>query len=379
MPAYRLIKDGFMRKKIMQVDFNPWYFICNMQCQYCIPHFKYKVENNRIYIKKGQAEYQFYARMDHLFLRAQKVLTTLSKKCDVGILTFSGTEAFLFEHIFELIDHIKEYFPKIQIITNGLELSEEYIKRLEKLNTRNNISITLSLDGYDKETNYSRTGNDVDKLEKILHALQSLSKSKLPFDIYTVITKYNVKELGRFFHYLQQVKADCAVQTWPVFGENKLSVGEKDAGYLEELLSQYEEFTLRLQPKIYYEYMIQYLKEGRRKFPCYLPYCSFYLRDNGDIKACLCNGIIDVGNMNELDVMSKDFYENSFYQDILDIEKQKMPCTKCFINWDLMNLYFEGLVNEEEIRKIPLFNDQHLWEILHYYKQEMKVRKAEVH
>ena len=367
-----------MQKKLIQVDFNPWYFICNMQCQYCIPHYQYRVEGNRIYIRLPGEKERFYARIDHLFIRAFQVLKKLSEEYEVGILTFSGTEAFLFDSIFTLLQQIKKMFSKIQIITNGLNLSETYIKRLKELNDLNNISITLSLDGYNEETNFSRTGHDKEKLSKILHSLDLLIKYEISFDVYTVITKYNIRKLEDFFRYIEEKKTGCGIQVWPVFGNNNLEPCKEDIVYLELLLQKYDTFQLALQPKVYYQYMIQYLKTKKRMLPCYLPYCSFYLRDNGNIKACLCNGIEDVGNIFEQ--RHEILYDKPFYQEILSVERQKMPCNKCFINWDIFNLYFENLLDTNEIQNIPLFQQPHFINIIKKVKQQVvEMKKGREH
>jgi len=342
-----------------------------MQCQYCIKHYDYKVENNNLLIRKSKnEEYKFYAKIEHLFIRAYRVLKRLSEEYDVSILTFSGSETFLFEYIFNLLEKINGMFSKIQLITNGLNLDRAAVIKLKKFN---NIHVSLSLDGYTVESNYSRTINDKDKLHKILETLDLLIEEEIPFDIYTVINKYNIDKLEDFLKFLEYKKSGCYVQLWPVFGDSNLSPRESQLTYLENLIRNYEKFNLKLQPKIYYKYLVNYLKSGKREIPCYLPYCSFYLRDNGEVKACLCNGIIDIGNIlkNSSDEIIEKQNHEDFYKNILSCECNIMHCSKCFINWDILNLYFYNKISIEDIKRISLLNDEKLILIAEEFKQKI--------
>ena len=363
-----------MRKKLIQVDFNAWHFICNMQCQYCIQHYDYKVEDNNLLIRKYKNEdYKFYAKIEHLFIRAYKVLKRLNEEYEVGLLTFSGSETFLFEDVFSLIEKLDGMFSKVQLITNGLNLDKTKIAQLKELK---NVHITLSLDGHITESNYSRTINDKDKLDKILSNLDCLIEEKIPFDIYTVITKYNANKLETFFKFIENKKPDASIQLWPVFGSNSLTPSKEQLVSLEELTEVYDNFNLKLQPKTYYKYLISYLKSGNREIPCYLPHCSFYLKDNGDIKACLCNGIVDIGNIlkDSSEEIVKKQQQEVFYKDILNSYDKLMPCSKCFINWDIINLYFANKISIEDIKSISLLNDKKIISMLEEFK-ELSLRR----
>lgn len=357
-----------LRKKLLQVDFNTWHFICNMQCQYCIKHYDYKIEKNNLLIRKCKnEEYKFYAKIEHLFIRAYEVLKKLAEKYDVGLLTFSGSETFLFDNIFDLLKKIDGMFSKVQLITNGINLDKDNIIKLKELK---NIHITLSLDGNMVRSNYSRTINDKDKLNKILRNLDYLISGEIPFDIYTVITKYNIEELENFFKFLENKKAGTSIQLWPVFGSNKLKPKEEQLISLEKLIKEYDNFNLKLQPKVYYQYLIDYLKTGSRQIPCWLPYYSFYLSDNGDVKACLCNGIVDIGNIlrNSSEEIVKNQQKEEFYKTILKHDHRMIPCSKCFINWDIVNLYFSNRISIEDIKNIPLFNNEEIISMLKEFK-----------
>ncbi|MEN2774627.1 radical SAM protein [Acetivibrio clariflavus] len=360
-----------MKKRILQVDFNTWYFICNMQCQYCIKHYDYRIENNNLYLRKTKYEnYKFYARIEHLFLRAYQVLKKLNEQYDVGILTFSGSETFLFEYIFDLLEKIDGMFPVIQLITNGLSLDKTSANKLKKFN---NVHITLSLDGNSVESNYSRTKNDKDKLDNILRNLDYLIEEGIIFDIYTVITKYNIDHLENFFRFLEYRKSGAGIQIWPVFGNGNLMPSKEQIKSLEKLSELHQDFNLKLQPKKYYQYLINYFKNFNREIPCYLPYCSFFLRDNGDIKACLCNGIIDIGNIlkdSPIEIAERQ-QEEIFYKNILYSYRKMLPCSKCFINWDIINLYFCDEITIEDIRNIPLFSNEKIVLMIKQLKEQV--------
>ena len=62
-------------------------------------------------------------------------------------LTIGGGEPLLREDLFEVIKYARENFIAVSIVTNGLLLNEEIVK---KLNTLNLDTITVSIDGLEK-------------------------------------------------------------------------------------------------------------------------------------------------------------------------------------------------------------------------------------
>ena len=328
-----------------------------MQCQYCIKHFDYKIVDEKLYIRKSQDDrFRFYARIDHLLIRAYKCLEKLNDVYDVGLLTFSGSEVFLFKSIFWLLKKADSMFENIQVITNGLNINEEVIKGLKELK---NVHVTLSLDGNTLESNVARTIMDQDKLDKILEGIDLLIENNIPVDIYTVISKYNIENLRGFFKFLESKNKNMGLQLWPVFGNVKLQPSGEQLSAFKKVIDNYDSYSLRLQPKVYMEYVLDYLKSGERNLPCYLPFISAYLHDNGDIEACLCNGVVKTGNIfNDSVEAIEEIKDGSFYKDITKYKHSILPCRKCLINWDIFNLYFCDRVTIEEIQVIPLFSNR---------------------
>lgn len=364
-----------MKEKVFQVDFNPWHFICNMQCQYCIKHYKYKISNGCLYLKNEKTnEFFFYARIEHLFIRAYCVLKKISENYEVGILTFSGSETFLFNEIFELLDKVKVLFPKIQLISNGLNLNKEFIDKFNKVNTLGNMTITLSLDGITEIANRSRTGNDKKKFQTVYKNFCLLAKENIEFNIYTVLSKLNIEYIEEFFETVAKIKPGCAIQIWTVFGNPKLIIEKEYITFFDNLIKHYNKYNLKLQPIKYYEKLYEYILTGRRTIPCYLPQCSFYLQDTGDIKGCLCNGLTDNGNIlrNTVDEIEKsrknDFLVKSYE---LNQKENFIPCKLCFINWDIINMFFENQITEAELRMIPIFDDDRLIKMLGKFKSNL--------
>jgi MoaA/NifB/PqqE/SkfB family radical SAM enzyme len=343
-----------------------------MKCQYCIKHYEYKIEDNNLFIRKSKNEnFYFFANISHLFLRAYKVLCKLNEQYDVGLLTFSGSEIFLFDEIFDLISKVDKMFNKVQLITNGLNLN---IDKIEKLKILQNTHLTISLDGNTIQSNYARTISNDAKLNRILENLDRIVESGIAFDIYTVITKYNIDMLQTYFEFLEKKKSDISVQLWPVFGSNSLKPYENQFISFENLINRYDNFKLKLQPKKYYKALLSYLKSGYRQIPCFLPRYSFYLKDDGNIEACLCNGVTGIGNIlvdSSLNIEEKK-ENNSFYEnlDVNNISKV-LPCSKCFINWDIINLYLIDEISIQDIERLPLLNDKNIIKMLLEFKAEL--------
>ena len=119
-----------MKQNLLQVDFNLWHYFCNMSCYYCVKHIPYYRSGDMIYIIKN-GEYKLLCTVSSMMDRAISCLVKLFEKYSVGIISFSGAETFLFPEITDVIAFASKYVYRVQLITNGINLSPVLISKLE--------------------------------------------------------------------------------------------------------------------------------------------------------------------------------------------------------------------------------------------------------
>lgn len=347
-----------MKEKIFQVDFNPWHYLCNMSCCYCISHLPFYRKDNNVYVQKTvKDEYILIGSVNSMMLRAKKCLGRLFEKYDVSILTFSGAETFLFPEIVDVIRFAVYYVDQVQLITNGTLLDREMINTLKVL--EGNIHISLSLDGDTQETNYARTLDDTISFQHIKEALQMLIDNGMKFDILMVLSQFNIESIMEILERLEYTYPGLALQIWPVFGSNSIGLSSDDAKYIDKIYTEYYSLNLKLQPREYFRAMRDYLISGHRIHDCYLAKYCYYLNDIGDIKICPCNGIIRKENL--FTGITYPLNENMYFgQDTLT----RIPCNACFINWDVINMLIRGEVTISELENMPFYSNEKIRNVL---------------
>lgn len=150
---------------------------CNLNCKYC-----YQTNKKNISIDK------------EILLRRLDFLKEKLKNNEFNSLyisLFGGEPLLEKEKIKLIIDYFKEYNNvNFQITTNGLLFDEEYFNLFKSI--KNNIEITISLDGREKG-NILRTNKNNTK--KIINNIQYLIKNNFNVNIFTCINKINKKYL----------------------------------------------------------------------------------------------------------------------------------------------------------------------------------------
>ena len=157
--------------------------ICNLKCIYC-------GRNENKNSKCVQDE-----------LSNEEWLGVFSDAKKIGLkkVNMTGGEIFCRKDSIDLIERTIQLGLKVSIETNGTMITEEHVQHLSKL--KDNLSISISLDGIKKETNDLTRGHG--SHEKIFHAIELIKNSKIPLRIITVLSKNNyseIPELARFIH-----------------------------------------------------------------------------------------------------------------------------------------------------------------------------------
>ncbi len=175
------------------MELGVWFHItnaCNLRCKYC-------------YINKTQS------KMDSkiAFFSLKKIMSDAKTQGYKYLkIKFSGGEPLLeLSLIRKLVEEGKKYAKKnkininFKILTNGVLITREVAEYLHK----ENINITVSLDGIDKYNDIQRIfPSRIGTSSKVIEGIAHLQKTGVSFGIATVITSKNIIDIPNFTKYL---------------------------------------------------------------------------------------------------------------------------------------------------------------------------------
>jgi len=196
-------------KTIKEVPTKPEFIIldithrCNLKCNICE-------------IRKDKPIEEF---------TTAEVKDLINQTIEWGVKEFvlSGGEPFMREDIFEILDFAKEEKYHIGILTNGILLSEEFIKRLLPYLVSNALSLSISIDALTPEIHDDIRGVQ-GCFEKTLNGLRILSEFKrnytnINFNTISIILNENLRELLPLANFLKSLNVN-SIQFQPLLANN---------------------------------------------------------------------------------------------------------------------------------------------------------------
>jgi GTP 3',8-cyclase len=154
---------------------------CNINCFYC--H------------NEGQPKTQKYFS-ESLFNHVREIIR---EECEgINSVTFTGGEPLLHPQLEKFIAQVSPFTKSRTLVTNGLLLTQE---KLLKLQSAGLTKIRLGVDSITKEKSRPTTGDKPNNpIQEIIGLLQ---KNNFDFEINTVITKFNRKEIPTLIQFCQ--------------------------------------------------------------------------------------------------------------------------------------------------------------------------------
>ncbi|HVP79747.1 MAG TPA: radical SAM protein [Thermodesulfobacteriota bacterium] len=189
--------------------------LCNLQCEHCY-----------------QDDFSTKKDLDWSGLRkvSENLLTTLREWDQKACIHVTGGEPFLRPDLFRLLDHLNPQpaVDELGIITNGLLIDREKMRRLSDFSKLKKIKI--SLDGADAETNDAIRSKGV--FEKVMQNISLTTKEKR-FEVVVMFTvmKKNFRNLPSLFRLCQESGVDGLII------ERFIPLG-KGKGVMDEVLDR---------------------------------------------------------------------------------------------------------------------------------------------
>lgn len=352
---------------------------CNFRCDYCegfcpsgytlsrdqdgnlkVPNEWYEKINSlpleaKRYFKNGRKMEDFYKLALEVMRRTKGIL-------DTDILKISGGEVTTNKDLLNYIRKIHKNYLYIQILTNGFNLTEQDIKEYKKME---NVSFQISIDGATAESNYAKS-HSAKITEKVLQNIECMVRENIGVEINCVLTKYNTNKLLIFLERFKEANNFIIIPR-PVRGEPKeiLNFSKKQILDFEKLINEnFEKYSNILPPKEYIDRLIEIMKEDKRSSGCFIPFFVQSIDGYGNFEQCPI-GLITKSNCNIFETQDNNML----------IEKQIFRCNSlcknCTNQYEMLNLYVEGKITKQDLKKMPSLNSEKIIEHIDDIKEEI--------
>ncbi|MFA5406238.1 MAG: radical SAM protein [Candidatus Nanoarchaeia archaeon] len=350
--------------------FNDFLFLeelCNMKCKYCEGYYKDGINfikkqdrlimNNKWNLSAKKIGLLPNPKINDIIETSRKVLEVSRNKVDVPILKISGGEIYLIKEIQELIKQESKNYEIIQVLTNATLLSDLMIDELKELR---NVQLQVSLDSPDPLMNKARS----QKLTKlVLEKINKIKSKCLPLEINCVLTKFNTGGFKSLLEYTEQYDNTIIIPR-PVRGPPALNLkpNNKQITDFEKTVNGYKGHK-NLPPYKYLDRVVTVLKQERRSWFCYTPYTVLSSSNLGAIDVCTCsNHNSSRGNL----------LLNDFKPEVVPFKpSDAINCGNCIMNYEIMNLYIDSELSINDLKRIPLYNNDHVINNINKIKREI--------
>ena len=361
------MKDKVAKSKTIYQDQRVAEEFCNFRCEYCegfcpSGYSLMKDKNGNLNVPKEWYEkinllpievkkyFENGSKMENFYSLCFDILEKTSEILQADILKISGGEITTNENLVDFIKRIHKNYPSIQILTNGFKIKEEEIKEYRKMG---NISFQISIDGVTPDSNYAKSHN-AKITEKVIQNIEIMIKEGLGVEINCVLTKFNT---DKFLEFLERFKDanNFIIVPRPVRGDPKevLAFSKKQVEAFEDIINDnFAKYSKILPPKEYFNRLIEIMKMDRRNTQCYIPFFVESIDSYGNIEECPI-GLINESNYN---VFEKQKDDNKVIEK--HIFRDNSLCQNCTNQYEMFNLYVEGKITREELKKMPSLNSE---------------------
>ncbi|MBD5534772.1 MAG: HAD-IA family hydrolase [Lachnospiraceae bacterium] len=344
------------KKKFLFEDLVVVEDLCNMRCEYCLTQTsQFKKESNEEERTRNKLSCCSYVEGSDFKYKLDTIQENILEEIDIAILKISGGEILLLPEIHQYILNQAKRFKGVQVLTNGVLLNEQILMDYKEAN---NICLQISLDHHTMEGNSYRTKKE-SVLERILYNIDLANKYGVPVEINCVLTDKNTGILKSFLDYLNRYDKGVIVFPFPVRGSERKRyyMKKEQIVTIEEIINCYDVYKNILAPKEYMKYLLEFLKTGKRKTDCSLPYMAVGVFEDGTVTPCPNYWFTSLGSiLEDKHGVAEKVGEEKIYH-ILTCDKNPLKeCHSCFTPWEIFNLYVEGILTYEELLKSPSYS-----------------------
>lgn len=233
--------------------------MCNLNCTYCYDkenHSNKLIENKKI-----------INNMENIISYFDKLFTNKDAK---KVIIFHGGEPLMINiNTYSiLLEKITNKFKNVrfEMQTNGTLLNQEYIDLFKKYN----ISLGISLDGYNEASNAQRIySSGKNSFEKVFSKIKLLNDNKYNYGIIFTLTKSIIGHEKELYEFIAKNNLKCNIR--PAFGNNKNIIMTAEEYYIffrnlfEIWLQETESVKINQISEIYEEFLKEVDKTYKSK------------------------------------------------------------------------------------------------------------------
>jgi MoaA/NifB/PqqE/SkfB family radical SAM enzyme len=331
---------------------------CNLSCAYCLSegadlkdNHDFKRVDGQLNFKHDNCNHKNLRYIDEYELKSKidKTLEAHANNFDAPIFKISGGEVTLIDNLDELLRIQSEKYEVVQLLTNGLLLNEDLIKKLSQIK---NINVQLSLDGHTYEMNKCRFRAEA-AFKNVLNNLELLDKYNIDTEIYCVLSKVNIEYIESFCKYIKDKFGDkIQIIPFPVrlLGAKKFSPSPEQLQSLKNIIDNYNSYAAILPPRKYMEEMYDFIIDHERKTRCLVPKIMSQFFDDGVITPCPNCWTVNIGNIiDNMEAVKKNLNKHPMYRLMTSDIPQTLFCKQCFTDYHVYNLYLNNEITLEEL------------------------------
>ena len=165
---------------------------CNLRCKHCYANASAKREDE---------------------LTVEEIKDMIDQLSSMGGLSliFTGGEALLHPHLFDLMEYARKKPLSILLFTNGTLVTPEIVKKLKELHI---LKVNISVDGPDAETHDPFRGGK-GAFEKTIEAVKLFKQAGIPVDVSVSVHRGNYLKMRETLHLLNTLGVNN-FKLWPI-------------------------------------------------------------------------------------------------------------------------------------------------------------------
>lgn len=324
--------------------------VCNLRCSYCglavdeAPPMA--IANGLVGLRTAGGELVQLERVSDVLDSAAAVADRVQRNHGSS-LKISGGELSALPGWLPLLADLSRRVPTVQLLTNGVLLKRDAVAQMAAME---NLTVQISLDGPTGAANHLRGLSDR-AVAKILKDIEELVEAGLRIEINVVLHQASLAAFGAFISWAaraaEQKSGSITLLPRPVRGPAALEMRGTEVEIRSYLQAVENAPTGVLPPKSYMDRVAILLLEGKRTWPCYVPYFVLGTDERGEVAVCTCGS--HLGTAGSVFENAEVLKAGSFFPS----ESAPEQCSDCITQYELLNLYFEGSVSANECAAFP--------------------------
>jgi radical SAM protein with 4Fe4S-binding SPASM domain len=197
---------------------------CNLRCKHCLYY-----------------EEEYSSANDFSTDELLNLIKYLAEEINVLKITLTGGEPFLRDDLIQIIKLIKSYNISLEILTNGILITDEIANEISKFFNPKTDYIQVSLDGATEETHEVIRGKGT--FQKTIESIKRLADKGINVVINSVTTSKNIEKLPIFYELFRNINIKK-------IGLSKFNLINKEQNYLVPDLNSEIIYTAELIKKM---------------------------------------------------------------------------------------------------------------------------------